>query len=142
MAHLRTLLARGIKVDPDLVKLQPVVVPPPVAGFGLNAAGRTCKLCDRPLWAYQNCPCKREMSRATGRKNAHQSAATRIGVSLSEYEAHIAAGEKRCGGCRAWHPRDAFGMSRGMSDGLNGTCREAIAARRDRRRTAAPGARP
>lgn len=47
-------------------------------------------------------------------------AAKRIGVSVDEYERRIAAGEKWCSGCRAWHPVQMFGPNR---DGYQKYCR-------------------
>lgn len=33
-------------------------------------------------------------------------AATKLGISLAEYDGRRARGEWRCSGCRAWHPAD------------------------------------
>jgi hypothetical protein len=51
-------------------------------------------------------------------------AAQRIGISLDEYERRLAAGERWCFACRAWHPRDAFHVDRSRSDGLARACKE------------------
>lgn len=51
-----------------------------------------------------------------------RAAAARIGVTEEAYRARLAAGDKWCGGCRAWHPREAFGIDRSRSDGLSAVC--------------------
>jgi hypothetical protein len=84
-------------------------------------------------------PCREEWCEIIGVHPAHeqrtvrareldevrrQTAATRIGVTLSEYDARQAAGEKWCKPCRAWHPREAFSISLGRWDGLKPYCAE------------------
>lgn len=49
--------------------------------------------------------------------------ATRVRVSLAEYDAQIAAGKKWCWKCQQWHDRAAFGPNRSTSDGLQAMCR-------------------
>lgn len=53
-------------------------------------------------------------------------AAARLGLTLVEYDQHLAAGEKWCGGCREWHPRSAFATDRSRGDGLMPRCRESV----------------
>lgn len=59
------------------------------------------------------------MGSATG---ARKAAATRVGLTLQEYEARVAAGEKWCTACKEWHQRDAFDVDRSRSDGLSAKC--------------------
>lgn len=63
-------------------------------------------------------------------------AARRAGVSLEEYSAAIARGEKWCTGCRRFHPRTAFGPDRSRYDGLSASCAVARERRRARPRAA------
>ncbi|HUR74416.1 MAG TPA: hypothetical protein VMZ00_09070 [Sporichthya sp.] len=49
-------------------------------------------------------------------------AATRLGITLAEYDRRVAAGEKWCGGCRNWHPRASFSTDRSRGDGLAKWC--------------------
>jgi hypothetical protein len=49
-------------------------------------------------------------------------AARRQGLTEDAYRAHVAAGEKWCGGCKKWHPRSAFGSDRSRNDGLAARC--------------------
>lgn len=49
-------------------------------------------------------------------------AAAKAGVSLEEYQHQVASGNKWCGACRSWHPRDAFSADRSRSDGLAAYC--------------------
>lgn len=66
-------------------------------------------------------------------------AARRLGLTQEEYEARIAAGEKWCTRCKAWHPREAFGRDSTRGDGLTATC---VAARNNAARAAyEPGPR-
>lgn len=58
-------------------------------------------------------------------------AAARVGVPFDEYQQHVAAGEKWCTGCRAWHPTAAFNTDRSRGDGRSSHCRD-HAARRHR----------
>lgn len=53
-------------------------------------------------------------------------AASRIGISVAEYDLRVAAGQKWCIGCRRWHPKRAFGPDRSRNDGLAARC---VAAR-------------
>ncbi|NML55315.1 hypothetical protein HHL19_16200 [Streptomyces sp. R302] len=74
-----------------------------------------------------------EAARTTGLRKGWRSAATRIGVSDSEYVERCDRGEKWCTGCRAWHPRADFAADRGRGDGLQPSCRiYANRIRRDR----------
>lgn len=52
-----------------------------------------------------------------------KTAAKRIGISLEEYVARIASGEKWCTFCKAWHPRTIFGVDKSRGDGLSASCR-------------------
>jgi hypothetical protein len=56
-------------------------------------------------------------------QGALKTAAVRIGVSVEEYTARVAAGEKWCRGCRAWHQVDAFNRDSARGDGRKATCR-------------------
>ena len=58
-----------------------------------------------------------------------QRAASRIGMSLADYQANRAAGLKWCFKHRQWHPREHFGASRDNPDGLRNECRAAINVR-------------
>lgn len=40
-------------------------------------------------------------------------AATKLGITLAEYDARIAAGDWRCSGCKAWHGPELLGSTRG-----------------------------
>lgn len=51
-------------------------------------------------------------------------AAARLGISLADYDRRLAAGEKWCGGCRAWEPRESFASDKSRGDGLMSRCRE------------------
>lgn len=53
---------------------------------------------------------------------ARRTAATRIGVTLAEYDARLLAGEKWCGSCRTWHGRGRFELDRSRTDGLSAVC--------------------
>lgn len=53
---------------------------------------------------------------------AAKTAARRTGLSLSDYQARVAAGEKWCTGCKAWHRRGDFPRDRSRSDGLKAKC--------------------
>lgn len=55
---------------------------------------------------------------------ARKTSAKRVGVTLEEYDARLAAGEKWCGKCRAWHSASAFSIDRSRGDGLAATCRD------------------
>lgn len=57
------------------------------------------------------------------RAGATRTAAKRIGISEADYVAKLAAGQKWCGGCSAWHQRDAFNADRSRTDGLSARCR-------------------
>lgn len=49
-------------------------------------------------------------------------AAKRLGLTLAEYDARIAAGLKWCGKCREWQPTGDFGIDRTRGDGLASHC--------------------
>jgi 5-methylcytosine-specific restriction endonuclease McrA len=49
-------------------------------------------------------------------------AAQRAGLSMAAYYARLAAGEKWCTRCKAWHPRAAFGQDKSRADGLAAQC--------------------
>jgi hypothetical protein len=63
-------------------------------------------------------------------------AAKRVGLTLEQYDARVAAGEKWCGRCREWHPVAVFGSDRTRYDGLASYCAESRVVAVDR-----PGAR-
>ena len=49
-------------------------------------------------------------------------AATRLGITETEYHAHLAAGEKRCTLGRHWVHWKEFGFDRTRGDGLSTSC--------------------
>lgn len=55
-------------------------------------------------------------------RRARASAASRIGLTLDEYDAKAAAGLKWCTGCKEWQPRDTFRKDRTRGDGLKSIC--------------------
>ena len=64
---------------------------------------------------------------------AQKAAAARVGLSLAAYQAKLAAAEKWCTGCKAWHLRTEFDVDKSRADGLFAKCR--AARRRDHRET-------
>ena len=54
--------------------------------------------------------------------------ASRLGIPLGEYDAHVAAGQKWCTTCKTWHPIGWFGRDRSRRDGLSATCRPSVKA--------------
>ncbi|WP_406263515.1 hypothetical protein [Streptomyces chartreusis] len=73
---------------------------------------------------------------------ALKAAATRIGITVDEYQAHIAAGRKWCTGCKTWHPITAFRRDPSRTDGLSARCQESrnSKARKDYRPRPRPAA--
>lgn len=55
-------------------------------------------------------------------RGAQKAAAVRIGVTVAEYDARRAAGQKWCHPCRRWHPVKAFGLDRSRGDGRAAVC--------------------
>lgn len=53
-----------------------------------------------------------------------KSAATRIGISLEEYQHNLKSGLKWCSGCRNFKNRDFFSSSRGKGDGKHYLCKD------------------
>jgi len=53
---------------------------------------------------------------------AQKVAAGRVGVTLDEYRARLAANEKWCYRCRAWHPITAFPLDRSRGDRRKSSC--------------------
>lgn len=51
-----------------------------------------------------------------------RAAATRVGLTLAEYQGRLDAGEKWCSGCRCWKVRDAFCLDASRGDGLGSKC--------------------
>lgn len=49
-------------------------------------------------------------------------AAARTGLSLEDYQARVANGEKWCTGCKSWHPKSEFKIDRSRYDGLASKC--------------------
>ncbi len=49
--------------------------------------------------------------------------ALKLGISVEEYERHVAAGEKWCRACREWQDRSLFYVRRSRPDGLDSLCR-------------------
>lgn len=56
-------------------------------------------------------------------------AAKRVGLSLGDYLTRIAAGEKWCTRCGAWHPVSAFGRDEHRGDGLSAHCLDSARVR-------------
>jgi hypothetical protein len=56
-------------------------------------------------------------------EGALRTAATRIGLTVHEYRAHIEADKKWCGGCKDWHLCADFGADRSRGDGFAKWCR-------------------
>lgn len=54
---------------------------------------------------------------------ARRTAARRLGLTETEYEARAAAGEKWCIACQAWRARNDFARDRSRGDGLMSRCR-------------------
>jgi hypothetical protein len=113
---------------------EPVAPPPPTERIRSTTPHRadpaSCKVCAR--LAPEKCKRHGGASRSTSfrgrrggtRLGVAKTAARRVGVSLIEYEQHVAAGEKWCYRCRAWHPVSAFGVDARRHDGLGTACRE------------------
>ncbi|MFD3516289.1 HNH endonuclease [Streptomyces sp. NPDC058657] len=86
-----------------------------------------------------------EWTERTPARRFRASAATRIGVSLAEYDTKLAAGLKWCTGCKEWHTRQAFAKDRTRWDGLKAACTARTPRKRpgptipERRRRAALG---
>jgi 5-methylcytosine-specific restriction endonuclease McrA len=76
---------------------------------------------------------------------ARKTAAKRLGLTLAEYEAKVAAALKWCGRCREWHPTAAFGADLTRGDRLASRCADsqvvntAGTGTRERRLRAAQG---
>lgn len=68
-------------------------------------------------------------------KGAETTAAKRIGVTVEEYRARVAGGEKWCHRGAHWVRREGFTVDRSRSDGLSAVCRGC------RRTTKGPGQR-
>lgn len=52
-----------------------------------------------------------------------KAAATRVGLTLDEYQQKVAAGDRYCFRCKAWHPVTEFGSDASRADGLDRSCR-------------------
>ena len=65
------------------------------------------------------------MSKSSGRSplSRYKQGASRLGISVEEYQQRVADGQRRCAGCHAWHPVSEFGRDRSTTDGLNRICR-------------------
>ncbi len=59
-----------------------------------------------------------------------KTAAKRVGLTVHEYQAHIAAGEKWCYRCKAWHSVSAFPLDRSRGDSRKSSCLESWRGRR------------
>lgn len=73
-----------------------------------------------------------ECAEPTAHKGWCQKHYQRLATGAEPYHDPIsrdAAGNKRCGRCRAWKPEDAFGVARRLPDGLNSSCRACCAER-------------
>jgi hypothetical protein len=51
-----------------------------------------------------------------------KAAAKRLGLTIEEYNARIAAGEKWCTGCKEWQPQSDFQIDRSRYDGRAASC--------------------
>lgn len=54
-----------------------------------------------------------------------KTAAARVGLCVSEYIAHVEAGQKWCTACKAWHPVTDFPADRTRGDGRRARCLKA-----------------
>lgn len=54
---------------------------------------------------------------------AEKATATRLGLTLDEYRAKKASGQKWCVPCKGWRPVTMFGIDRSRGDGLRTRCR-------------------
>src|SRR5215831_16696013 len=55
-------------------------------------------------------------------EGAMKARAKALGMTLVDYKGMLAAGQKWCTGCKAWHAREQFGVDRTRSDGLASAC--------------------
>ncbi len=60
---------------------------------------------------------------AQTREGAIKVAAQRLNITVAEYMARIASGEKHCMACRVWHSVSEFAVDRSRSDGMDPRCR-------------------
>lgn len=74
------------------------------------------------------------------RLGGQKAAARRAGLSLDDYRARVAAGEKRCTRCREWRALEAFGDDASRDDGKSATCH--VCRRERHRSTYQPKPRP
>lgn len=56
--------------------------------------------------------------------HARKQSATRIGISLEEYEARIASNQKWCGKCRTWKHLTLFDKDKNRASGYSSRCKE------------------
>lgn len=56
------------------------------------------------------------------RDGALKTAAVRVGISLTDYLAKVAGGEKWCTGCKTWHQLSEFAADRARGDGVRARC--------------------
>lgn len=61
----------------------------------------------------------------------HRSAigATRLSITLTEYEARIAAGERWCYACSDWHPIEQMRLRSSKREGVDNICKQQSARR-------------
>lgn len=64
------------------------------------------------------------------REGVMKTAAQRVGLTLDEYEANVAAGLKWCWACVEWQPIDDFAIDRSRGDGRVARCRAAVNVKR------------
>lgn len=73
-------------------------------------------------------------------------AASRLGITVTEYEALRAAGLNRCSDCRTWQPVTRFGLNKKSASGYQNICRSCAVERTRQWRTGVTtirvGARP
>ena len=134
MAHVRTRLARGEKLDPYSLALVTLTPNDPID----RSIVRRCVACGNGLRRWQHCRCKR---RHATDEFAWRRGATKLGIPFETYRGHVEAGEKWCTGCRGWHDRSAFGVCQSARDGLNQLCRAGVRARNEQQRSARLDAR-
>lgn len=78
-------------------------------------------------------------------EGALRTAASRVGLGVTEYQDRINAGLRHCWRCQDWHPCADFGKDRTRWDGLATSCRSSLSAARraayQRRQRPSPGRR-
>lgn len=68
-------------------------------------------------------PAPDPMAGPYGLLSRQKQSATRLGISLAEYQTRIEQGYAWCSGHKGWEPRVLFGPATGRASGLNTICR-------------------